>query len=196
MSANRKRVKHVHEPGDLHEFTFSCYQRRPLLTNDKWRTYLADSINAANEQFNFQLIAFVFMPDHVHLLNLPTDAQPEIARYLAAIKRPVSAAVKADLSASRSRLRTDLFIEERPGKMVFRFWQEGPGYDRNIRTAKTTLLAVDYLHANPVRRGLCRQSIDWTWSSARWHAADGQHVDTRLPKLSSLPMEFGWRVRL
>ena len=30
---HRKRIRHYHEPGELHECTFSCY-RMPLLTND------------------------------------------------------------------------------------------------------------------------------------------------------------------
>jgi putative transposase len=25
---------------------------------------------------------------------------------------------------------------------------------------------MEYLHANPVRRGLCRYAADWPWSSA------------------------------
>ena len=38
MAGYRKRVRHFHEPGDLHELTFSCDQRMPILTNDVWRT--------------------------------------------------------------------------------------------------------------------------------------------------------------
>ena len=33
MERSRKRVRHFHEPGQLHEFTFSCYHRWSLLTN-------------------------------------------------------------------------------------------------------------------------------------------------------------------
>ena len=29
---------------------------------------------------------------------------------------------------------------------------------------------IEYLHANPVRRGLVAKAEDWEWSSARWHA--------------------------
>jgi putative transposase len=46
MTANRKHVKHYHEPGDLHELTFSCYGRRTLLDDDKARTLLCESISA------------------------------------------------------------------------------------------------------------------------------------------------------
>ena len=194
MPTHRKLVKHFHEPGDLHEFTFSCYRRRPLLTNDRWRRYLTENIDIANEQFHFKLFAFVFMPEHAHLLVLPTDDDPALDRYLAAIKRPTSAAVKQDLVAATSPLVESLTIQERPGKTAFRFWQEGPGYDRNLRTEKTILRAIDYIHANPVRRGLCERTSDWRWSSASWYASNGESVEADLPQLTTLPAEFAWRI--
>jgi putative transposase len=42
---HRKRVKHYHDPGHVHELTFSCYHRWPLLTNDAWRKILAENID-------------------------------------------------------------------------------------------------------------------------------------------------------
>ena len=29
---------------------------------------------------------------------------------------------------------------------------------------------IDYIHNNPVRRGLVRHATDWLWSSARFYA--------------------------
>jgi putative transposase len=29
---------------------------------------------------------------------------------------------------------------------------------------------IDYIDANPVRRGLVARAEDWEWSSARWYA--------------------------
>src|SRR5205823_14374372 len=149
-----KTIKHYHEPGDLHELTFSCYRQIKLLTNDAWRGYLARSIDEAGEQLRFQLVAFVFMPEHVHLLVFPLEKEPSIDRYLAAIKRPVSADVKRDLQRAGSPLINRLTIRERPGKETFRFWQEGPGYDRNLQKPETVLSSIDYIHLNPVRRKL------------------------------------------
>jgi REP element-mobilizing transposase RayT len=137
-----KTIQHYHEPGDLHEFTFSCYRQMKLLTNDGWRKYLSRSVDEAGEQFRFDLAAFVFMPERVHLLVLPLDKEPNIPGFLAAVKRPVSADVKRDLQAANSPLLQRLTIRERPGKFTFRFWQEGPGYDvvrnRSLRSALAT----------------------------------------------------------
>ena len=44
--------------------------------------------------------------------------------------------------------------------------KEGGGYDRNITCGKTLLRMIDYLHNNPVRRGLLERACDWRWSSA------------------------------
>jgi len=68
-----------------------------------------------------------------------------------------------------------LTIRDRPGHTSFRFWQEGPGYDRNIRKDDTLRAAIDYIHRNPVRRGLVGGPSDWKWSS--WHAYEGRAAD-------------------
>jgi putative transposase len=185
-----KTIKHYHEPGDLHEFTFSCYRQMTLLTNDAWRGYLAQTIDKAGEQHQFQLVAFVFMPEHVHLLVLPLHDTPAIDDYLAMLKQPVSAEVKRDLRRSGSPLLKRLTIRERPGKESFRFWQEGPGYDRNLQNQATVLSSIDYIHFNPVRRGLVTQARLWKWSSARFYESGGTEVDPDLPRITFLPPEF------
>ncbi|HEY7117221.1 MAG TPA: hypothetical protein VH475_11575, partial [Tepidisphaeraceae bacterium] len=52
----------------------------------------------------------------------------------------------------------------------YRFWQAGGGYDRNIERVATAWNSVDYIHNNPVRRGLVRTPCEWEWSSARFYA--------------------------
>jgi putative transposase len=89
-----KKVKHFHEPGDLHELTFSCYRRMPLLTNDDWRYRLARSLDAALVQWQFQLVAFVFMPEHVHLLVNLLLSEPNLRMLLADTKRPYSGEIR------------------------------------------------------------------------------------------------------
>jgi putative transposase len=168
-ASHRKTVKHYHRPGDLHELTFSCYLQLPLLTNDDWRRRLGKCIDEALASSAIQLVAFVFMPNHVHLIVDPLESEPSIGGLLAKIKQPFSHEVKHVLEENNSPLLKKLTIRERPGKMVFRFWQEGPGYDRNLQKPATILAAIDYLHMNPVRRGFCLQTVDWRWSSARWY---------------------------
>lgn len=190
---HRKFVKHYHQPGDFHELTFSCYRRMPLLTNDRWRSWLARSIDGATEAHGFHLIAFVFMPEHVHLLIRPTRTDTTadaISKFLAAVKRPVSRQVKEHLAEAGSRLLEKLTIRNRPGSMAFRFWQEGPGYDRNLQTEKAVTASMQYIHMNPLTRQLVKDIRQWKWSSARWYTSDGEDVDPDLPTLHAPPWEL------
>jgi putative transposase len=121
---------------------------------------------------------------------LGIHTKEDISTLLAKIKQPVSIQVRNDLEVAKSRLLPRLMVRERPGKVVFRFWQEGPGFDRNLFTTKTVQLAIDYIHLNPVKRGLCVKARDWRWSSARYFESDGQELDELLPTITPLPAEF------
>jgi len=162
----------------------------PLLTNDLWRGKLSESIDRAITKHGYRLAAFVYMPEHVHLLVYPWEDAAGIAQPLRAIKRPYSYRIKQLLIAANSPLLTKLTVHQRPGVETFRYWQEGPGYDRNLTQARTVLWSIDYLHNNPLRRGLCAAAVDWRWSSARHYAAEHDIEDRLLPTVHGLPPEF------
>jgi putative transposase len=170
----RKKVRHFNEPNQFHELTFSCYKRLPLLTNNAWRFMLTDSIDRAMQRHGYLLTAFVYMPEHVHLLIFPQDTPSPIDHLLKAIKRPFSYRIKPLLTESGSPLLRQLTVPQRPGVTVFRFWQEGPGYDRNLISLETASDATKYIHLNPVRRGIVESELDWRWSSAR------HYIETRI----------------
>ena len=160
----------------------------PLLTNDEWRRRLSKHVDAAGEQYSCELVAFVFMPEHIHILIYPTLPEPDLPRYLGQIKQPFTAEIHELLEAKNSPLLKKLTVRVRPGKTCFRYWQEGPGFDRNLFTPSAILAAIDYFHNNPVERGLCQRAVDWKWSSARYYLGDPprqQHVD--LPFIHGLP---------
>ena len=180
---HRKRIRHFEGLGHLHELTFSCYRRKPLLTNDPWRRILARSINDACNDEGFGLVAFVFMPEHVHLLVLPLKRETSgVSRFLARVKQPTSKQIKLILVENNSRLVEQLTVQERPGKRCFRFWQEGPGFDRNIFSPQALSASIDYIHLNPVKRHLCARADQWKWSSARFYLND--EIDPDLPQLT------------
>jgi putative transposase len=186
--AHRKTVKHFHEPGHLHELTFSCYQRQPLLTNDDWRRRLSRFVDAAGLEASVHLVAFVYMPEHVHLLVYPLRDNSSISLYLGRVKQPYSKQIKAILVEKRAALLKRLTVQERPGKTCFRYWQEGPGFDRNLYSMDAIEASLDYIHTNPVKRGLCRRAVDWKWSSAKFYLGDppGQQF-ADLPHIHGLP---------
>jgi putative transposase len=138
---------------------------------------------------DFGLAAFVFMPEYVHMLVYPRSPNPRIDLLLKAIKRPFSMRIKRALITAQSSLLKRLTVTERPGVDCFRFWQEGGGYDRNLRTGSAVLAAIDYIHLNPVRRGLCELPSQWKWSRGRFYHDPEGLDDPDLPKVARLPPE-------
>lgn len=165
-----KTCRRYDEPGEAHALTFSCFQHRPFLSKDRTCRWLVDSLDAARRRLNFHVWAYVIMPEHVHLLLFPTDPAYSISKILSAVKIPVSrsavAYVRRDNPTGLAAMR-DL---QPSGKTSYRFWQRGGGYDRNLVNPKYVHAAIDYIHANPVRRELAKVSEDWFWSSAGYYA--------------------------
>ena len=88
----------------------------------------------------------------------------------------------------KSALLQKLVIRNRPDDESFRFWLEGSGYDRNLRKPKAIQASLDYLHENPVRRGLCKSAVQWKWSSARWYLSNPpRQQDPDLPCFHGRP---------
>ncbi len=182
LKPHRKRIRHFEGHGHLHELTFSCYRRMPLLSNDVGRGILARNLASACGDEKFDLVAFVFMPEHVHLLVHPSSVDAKVSRLLARTKQPTSKAIKQLLIENQSPLLDRLMVQERPGKTCFRFWQEGPGFDRNLFSPQAIEASIDYIHTNPVKRGLVERATDWKWSSTRFYLEE--IVDSDLPLLT------------
>ncbi|HEX8875821.1 MAG TPA: hypothetical protein VF777_03670 [Phycisphaerales bacterium] len=106
------------------------------------------------------------MPEHLHLLITPDVQAATVPRILNAVKSPVAKSVVARWR----ELDAAVLSEVVDPRGVARFWQPGGGYDRNIWSRDEYFEKLRYIHANPVKRGLCASETDWAWSSARWYA--------------------------
>jgi putative transposase len=160
---HRKKCTRVELQGHAHEMTFSCHKRQPFLENEFNRKCLADTIIRSKGLYNYDVWAYVFMPEHVHLLIYPKDSIYSIGKILSSIKRPVGAKIVKQCKANHPD-ELKLFSTGQKDA-PYRFWLAGGGYDRNITDVDILLSAVNYIHRNPVRRGLVENPEDWHWSS-------------------------------
>ena len=159
-----KRCHRYNVAGNARELTFSCYNNRPFLLAERICKYLVDSIISNREKHKYDLWAYVFMPNHVHLLICPKKPQYSISDMLLSIKQPVSRKAINYLKKNNPDGLKCLATSQihRP----YHFWQKGGGYDRNITKVKTIIDLVRYIHNNPVRKGLVESAAQWYYSSA------------------------------
>ena len=114
---------------------------QPALTGDAINI-LYDEWNRARERFSVSVLAYVIMPDHVHMLLWSAEGK-NIRVFLQRI-----------LGESSKRLAQE----------QGRFWKERcrvfPIYSEDIIKEK-----IEYIHNNPIRKGLVDDPAEWYDSS-------------------------------
>ena len=178
----RMRRPAANDPGHVHELTFSCFRGFSFLRAERTCQWLVDAINAAREQHHFSLWAYVFMPNHVHLLIYPNEPDYDVSAILKAIKQPVGTHAIKYLKQHAPHWLERIIVKHR-NRIERRFWQPGGGFDRNAIDPLVILAMIEYIHGNPVRKELVENPEDWKWSSAGW--VEGKN------SLRPDPVDFG-----
>ncbi len=160
------KLKHYDNLNQARFITFCTHQSMPLITNNKYRQIVIDSIKAAKNKLHFKLIGYVLMPEHVHLVILP-DQGTRAGAIIGEIKQVSSKKIHEILDTSKSPLLEKLTVR-RNHLMRFTFWQRRC-YDHNCRDEESMWEKVNYCHNNPVKRGLVKSPLDWRWSSYRYY---------------------------
>ncbi len=140
-------LKRYQQNGDLHAINFCCFRKRPILGTTQARDKFLEILEQTREKYRFQILGFVIMPDHVHLLLTEPD------------EKPLSTALQV-LKQRFSRTRTETEV-----------WEERY-YDFNIYTRHKHIEKINYIHHNPVKRGLVTEPDQGSWSSARFYLRD------------------------
>ncbi len=176
---HRKAMKRREAVGDARYLTFSCYQRLPLFLNDAVKRVFTDRLSTLHDDGGFAIYAWVIMPEHVHLLVRPDVEWWTVDRLCHSLKRPVAECIMRRWEELRAPILQRLI----DGRGRRHFWQPGGGYDRNVFSREELLEKANYIHDNPVRRGLVAEQEMWKWSSAGWYAGkrSGTIVIDELP---------------
>ena len=106
---------------------------------------VAAAMAESRRKLRFLLLGYVLMPDHWHALIWP-GFPLTVSRVVQDIKW---------LSARRLN---------RGRQAAGPVWQH-QFWDRFVRNARELRERLDYMHFNPVRRGLVQRPDDWPWSS-------------------------------
>lgn len=151
--------------------TFSCYHGHQFLQAEQTCQWLVDAIDMARQELDVAIWAYVVMPEHAHIVVWPRCPGYDIASIRKAIKSPVGRKAIQYLSKEAPEWLPRI-TRTRGNKTERLFWQSGGGYDRNIDEPATLANEIEYIHLNPVRRGLVELPEQWKWSSAAWYTGE------------------------
>ena len=161
------------DPGQLQFITSSTYRRVKLFDSERFRRDFVDVLRQLREQWGFLLIGWVVMPEHFHLLLQPQPAE-STTRILQELKKQTGLRVISTLGANRqypwcAKVLTWLRLPPTVhSDSHYRVWQRR-FYPFNVYSPKKRLEKLNYMHGNPVRRGLVSSPEQWPWSSFRFY---------------------------
>ncbi len=134
------------------------------------------------DKLGIRWVGYVVMPEHVHLLLFPmligVDEPVGVSTVLQHLKQYVGRYGK---QALRSIWRDARSLGSPPmdawalGSGAKPFWKTR-AYDFNVTTEKTLRTKLDYIHKNPITRGLVERAEQWVWSSYRYYEFDDDSV--------------------
>ena len=157
---------------DLHFVTFSCYQRRRFLDDPLRRDLFLTTLELVRRRYRLIVLGYVVMPEHVHLL-VSEPQRRNLSFAIQALKLGFLRRLKGDGIASTRGVPTSRNGGETWGIPICdgasnHFWM-ARFYDFNVWTEKKRIEKLEYIHNNPVRRGLVASPEEWRWSSCRWY---------------------------
>ena len=116
-----------------------------------------DKMRAVREFKPFKLLAYAFLPDHIHLLIQPTE-EANFSSIMLSVQRSYTFEFK-----DRYAIKGSLSLWQH------RFW------DHVIRDEKDLHRHFDYIHWNPVKHGLATRPEDWPYTSYRYWLEKGYY---------------------
>jgi len=161
----KNRLERRYGQGHLHFITCSCYRRKPLLDTARKRDAFLKILDGVRTRYQFLLVGYVVMPEHIHLLlSEPKVGNPSMVMQV--LKQRVARSLRR--KGRRRSVNQLLLWGAGPGALPRSFWQRR-FYDFNVWSKKKRIEKLNYMHMNPVKRGLVADAKMWAWSSYRFY---------------------------
>jgi len=164
LQLQRHPLRRYYGRGDLHFITTSCYRRKAFLETARTRDIFLSVLEQVRRRYRFDVIGFVVMPEHVHLL-LGEPEKADLSVVMQVLKQRVARRLLHRQRKKNSR-QSELWSVSPADE---RFWQRR-FYDFNVFSARKMTEKLRYMHRNPVKRGLVSAPELWRWSSYRSYA--------------------------
>lgn len=137
----------------------------PLFNNPVVVGIILDSLRYLQEFRQLDVYAFVIMENHLHAVVASTDLVKDLANFKSFTARKC---IDFYLAQNMEWILKELKANKLPGRKDrdYQFWQEGH-HPQMITDREMMRQKVEYIHANPVRRGYVDEAEQWRYSSAR-----------------------------
>jgi putative transposase len=148
-----RKWSNLNIPGALHYVTGNFLDRLAIFNQDRCCQAFIDNLADLLQKWPCKLIAYVLMPDHLHLIVNPKDGR--IIEFTGQLKSLAARAITQSVVGIQ-------FKQDSDGS--YQVWQES---FKAIPLWSSWMIwqKINYIHANPVKAKLVSSAKDYRWSS-------------------------------
>ncbi len=154
----------ISEPDKPHFLTCTVLEWQPVFTRPETVQILFDSWQFQRKQKALKLYGYVVLENHLHFIA----QAPRLDKTVAEFKSYTARKILDYLVLNKQRRLLNVFhYYKRTSKKdrCYQFWQEG--HHAELILSETMMRQkLDYIHANPVKRGYVERAEHWCYSSA------------------------------
>ena len=154
----------IHDQEGVCFLTSTVVEWIAILTSKPYLDILVSSIQYCQANSGLIVFVYVLFDNHFHMVC----NAPELSKVMQSIKRHTAKTIIQQLENDQRMWTLDLlsFYKKRhKTESEHQLWQEG-FHPQQILSDETLNQKVDYIHFNPVRRGLVSEPEHWVYSSA------------------------------
>jgi len=163
-----------HSPHGTYFVTCTIVAWLPVFTTAKRCEILTDALKYCREHKGLKIYAWVILDNHFHAVL----AAPELSRVMADFKRHTAQRILEQLENEGNEWLLNQFEYYRAkhkAESRHQVWQEG-SFPKEIDTDAAIGQKIEYIHNNPVHRGLVAGQEHWRYSSAHEFLIGSQPV--------------------
>jgi REP element-mobilizing transposase RayT len=157
----------------IYYVTYSIVDWLPVFVSESACRIVTESLTYCHRAKGLRINAFVIMPTHIHLIVFDNEYDSDRLAITLTDFRKFTGRALSDFCCDKmpacfaQTLRSSA-INDRER----RFWQPSR-HPVSIENEYFWNVKLNYLHENPVRKGLVTQADHWRFSSARYYLTDG-----------------------
>ena len=166
----RARIRRLYVPNALYFITAVTQGRQPIFTNEPDLELLRETIRRVKEIHPFRMRAYVFLPDHFHLLIFVPDTT-DISKVLHSMQRNFTLNYKKAHGIAHK----------------IKLWQRG-FWDHVVRDERDLANHFHYIHYNPVKHEYALKPEDYPHTSfheyvkREWYEIGWGHTEPEILK--------------
>jgi putative transposase len=147
-----------------------------FLLSNSYPDILIESLKFVLKKYKADLLAYVIMPNHIHLI-IQIDSIENLSNLMRDFKKFTSTKIRQQLELDKKFdiiLKLKQNAKNKKGQ-TFKLWMDRFD-DVMLYSEKVYNIKLDYIHNNPIKKGLVDDPADWKYSSYNNYLNDDDSI--------------------